>query len=80
MQFFKISNKEIKFIAERNPFKFNKYTPGTKIKIISEKQSRHMKPDFYFVLPWHFKKEILLGNKKLEKEGLSLFFHYQNSK
>ena len=50
-------NKEIKYIAERNPNKYNKYTPFFKIKIISDK-SRLMKPNYYFVLPWHFKKKF----------------------
>ena len=54
----------MKFIAERNPNKYNKFTPGSKIKIISEKKSRDMKPDYYFVLPWHFKDEILSREKK----------------
>ena len=52
--------KKIKFISDRNPQKNNLYTPGSNIKIISESQSRKMKPDYYFVLAWHFKKEILL--------------------
>ena len=32
LQYFNISNKSIKFIAERNNQKFNSFTPGTKIK------------------------------------------------
>ena len=64
LQYFGLNNKKIKFISDRNPFKYNRYTPGTKIKIISERESRSMKPDFYFVLPWHFKKEILKREKK----------------
>ena len=63
LQYFGLSNKEISFIAERNPKKYNLYTPGTKIKIISEKDSRAMKPDYYLVLPWHFKKEIIEREK-----------------
>jgi len=66
LQYFNIG-QYIDFIADRNPLKYNKFTPGTKIKIISEKLSREKKPDFYFVLPWHFKKEIL----KREKYTLS---------
>ena len=64
LQYFGLSNKEISYIAERNPKKYNLYTPGTKIKIISEKDSRAMKPDYYLVLPWHFKNEIIKREKK----------------
>ena len=56
LQYYKINNKTIKFIAERNKIKFNCFTPGSKIKIISEEESRKQKPDYYLVLPWHFKK------------------------
>ena len=36
LQYFNFNNKQIPFIADRNPAKYNKFTPGTKIKIISE--------------------------------------------
>ena len=36
LQYFNINQKYIKFIADRNPIKYNHYTPGNKIKIISE--------------------------------------------
>ncbi len=69
LQYFNISNKSIKFIAERNNQKFNSFTPGTKIKIISEKNSRRMFPEYYLVLPWHFKKEILMREKQIRSKG-----------
>jgi len=74
LQYFKIKKKHIKFIADRNPKKFNHYTPGTKIKIISEKESRKKTPNFYFVLPWHFKKEILNREKNIIKKGCKFIF------
>ena len=48
LQYFNINKDYIKFIADRNPKKYNHYTPGTKIKIISEKRSRKLLPDYYF--------------------------------
>ena len=74
IQFYGLSDKEIPFIAERNKQKFNCYTPGSKIKIISESRSRYLKPDYYVVLPWHFKKEILLREKKIRKKGTKFIF------
>ena len=74
LQYFNINNKEIDYVAERNPNKYNLYTPGTNIKIISEKKSRKLKPDYYLVLPWHFKNEILLREKKTMKSGTKLIF------
>ena len=59
---------------QRNEQKFNNFTPGTKIKIISEKISRKIKPDYYLVLPWHFKNEILNREKKIRKKGTKFIF------
>lgn len=74
LQYLDISTKKIPFIAERNPLKFNKYTPGNYIKIISEKESRKKKPNYYLVLPWHFKNEILKREMKIRKLGTKFIF------
>jgi hypothetical protein len=72
--YFGINQKHIKYISDRNPNKFNHYTPGTKIKIISEKKSRKLAPDYYLVLPWHFKKEILKRETKIRSKGCKFIF------
>jgi len=74
LQFFGINNLHIRYIADRNPKKNNHFTPGTKIKIITEKLSRKLKPDYYFVLPWHFKNEILEREYKIISKGTKFIF------
>lgn len=74
LQFFGINNKLIKYISDRNLEKNGKLTPGTKIKIISEEESRNLMPDHYLVLPWHFRKEILLRERKLLKKKTYFIF------
>ena len=74
LQYFSIDNKIIDYVAERNNNKFNLYTPGTNIKIISEELSRFYKPDYYLVLPWHFKKEILSRESLMIKKGTKFIF------
>ena len=74
LQFYNLNKKQIPLIADRNSKKNNCYTPGTKIKIISEEMSRSLKPDYYLVLPWHFKKEILLRERKIMKSGTRFIF------
>ena len=74
LQFYNINNKVVNYIADRNPLKWNSFTPGTKIKIISESQSRKIKPHFYLVLPWHFKNEILIREKNVRKKGTKFIF------
>ena len=74
LQYFGISSDKIGYIADRNPQKVNLYTPGTKIKIVSELFSRMRKPNYYLVLPWHFKKEIILREKRAIKNGSKFIF------
>ncbi len=74
LQFSKIDSKLIKYIGEVNKFKFNKYTPGSNIKIISEKQLKKFKPDYLLVLPWHFKDHILKREHQYLKNGGKFIF------
>ena len=74
LQFYGIENKDINYIADRNPLKYSLFTPGTKMKIISESHSRKLKPDYYLVLPWHFKKEILVREREIRKKGTKFIF------
>jgi SAM-dependent methyltransferase len=74
LQFYNIDNKDVSYIADRNPLKYNLFTPGTKIKIISENNSRKLRPNYYLVLPWHFKKEILSREKIAKKNGTKFIF------
>ena len=74
LQFYNIDNKDVSYIADRNPLKYNLFTPGTKIKIISENNSRKLRPEYYLVLPWHFKKEILLRENFIRKKGTKFIF------
>ena len=54
--------------------KWNRKMPGSNIPIISEKTSRSKNPDFYLVLPWHFKKEFIQREKKFLINGGKLIF------
>ena len=64
----------IKYVVERNKQKIGASTIGSNIKIISEKMSKKLKLDYYLVLPWHFKKEIVSREKEYIKKGDSLIF------
>ena len=74
------TNRELLWILEHP----TTYTAGVsfnkkeiidkKIKIISETLSRFYRPDYYLVLPWHFKKEILLREKEIRRKGTKFIF------
>ncbi|BCY18528.1 methyltransferase [Leptolinea sp. HRD-7] len=74
LQYCGISKEQLPFIAEVNTDKFGCFTPGTLIPIISEKEAREMKPDFFFVLPWHFRKGIIEREKAFLENGGKLVF------
>ena len=78
LQYYNLDKKKIKFISDRNPRKTNLYTPGSNIRIISEAESRKLNPDYYLVLAWHFKKEILLREKMIRKMGTKFIFPLPN--
>lgn len=74
LQFCGLTQKHIPYIAEVNPDKFGSYTPGTHIPIISEAQAKEMKPDYFLVLPWHFKNNILEREKDYLENGGKFIF------
>lgn len=64
----------IDYAAERNPDKYGARTVGTDIPIISEADSRAMKPDYYLVLPWHFKTEFIERERSILESGTKMIF------
>jgi hypothetical protein len=74
LQFCGLTENEIPFIAEINEEKFGSYTPGTKIPIISEKEAKDMNPDYFLVLPWHFKDNILAREEEYISKGGKFIF------
>ena len=74
LQLFGIGNDLIDAAAERNEWKYGHRTPGTNIPIISEQESRELNPDYYLVLPWHFKEEFIKREKEFIKNGGKLIF------
>ncbi len=61
------------YAAERSAEKYGATTING-VQIISEKESREMKPDYYLVGPYHFKDEILAREKEYLANGGKLIF------
>ena len=74
LQYCNIKNKNMKYICDVNKDKDGCYTPGTKIKIISEEKAKQLNPDYFFVLPWHFRNFILNKENKTIKSGTKFIF------
>lgn len=74
LQYCNIDRSLLPFIGEVNEDKFSRFTPGTKIPIISEKEVLAMIPDYLLVLPWHFKEFIIEKEIEYLKKGGQLVF------
>jgi NDP-4-keto-2,6-dideoxyhexose 3-C-methyltransferase len=70
LQYFGIDETLLPKIAEINPDKFGKFTPGSNIEILSEHEARKKGITTFLVLPWHFKRHFMAGNF----EGCKLIF------
>ncbi len=76
LQFCGFTSADIPAIADVNPDKFGCFTPGTHIPIVSEQEARAMRPDFFLVLPWHFKSGILDREKDFLLGGGKMIFPF----
>jgi hypothetical protein len=74
LQFCDIDNSIVEYASERNPDKFGARTLGTNIPIVSEAESRSMLPDYYLVLPWHFKTEFIEREREMLDKGVGFIF------
>lgn len=74
LQWCGIDHSVIAYAADRNPEKFGARTIGTDIPIISEEESRAMNPDYYLVLPWHFREEFVRREAETLARGTKFIF------
>ncbi|HVV53610.1 MAG TPA: class I SAM-dependent methyltransferase [Polyangia bacterium] len=74
LQWCGVDSRLVDVAAERNPDKYGARTLGTDIPIVSEEESRAAKPDYYLVLPWHFREEFLQREKATMAAGVGMIF------
>jgi len=69
LQYCGLSDRELYAIGEVNEDKFGRFTPGSLIPIRPEQELLADEPDFFLVLPWHF-REFFLRKYKPKKAAL----------
>ncbi|MFV0607074.1 MAG: class I SAM-dependent methyltransferase [Niabella sp.] len=74
LQYCEITQDLVPYVAEVNEQKFGAFTPGTNIPIISEAEAKKLNPDYYLVLPWHFRNTILEREKEYRQQGGKFIF------
>ncbi len=55
--------------SERDPHKVGKLFPGTSIPIVSEEQSRSLKPDYYLMLPYSYQQQLIDREREFVARG-----------
>ena len=76
LQFCGIGPELVSCIAEVNEDKFGAFTPGTGIPIVSEAEARAMEPDYFLVLPWHFREGIVRREAQYLANGGRMIFPF----
>lgn len=74
LQFCGFGSSDLEAIVDVNPRKVGCVTPGTHIPIISEEEGSRRKPDYYLVLPWHFRDFILRKEAAYLSHGGKMIF------
>jgi C-methyltransferase C-terminal domain/Putative zinc binding domain/Methyltransferase domain len=74
LQWYGINRVIVDCAADRNSQKVGSKTLGTDIPIVSEEESRQARPDYYLVLPWHFKGEFLVRERATIFAGTKMIF------
>jgi NDP-4-keto-2,6-dideoxyhexose 3-C-methyltransferase len=74
LQYCGLTSVDLPAIAEKYSLKFGRVTPGSRIPIISEAEARNLAPDYFLVLPWYYRHEILEREARFVERGASLVF------
>ncbi len=64
-----IGKQYLEYAVEKAPLKIGKYTPGMHIPVIDEADVIDSPPDYYLLLAWNFKDELLEKNDAFRKAG-----------
>jgi len=74
LQYCGLSAAEIPCIADVNSDKLGCVTPGTWIPIVSEVDAKAANPDYFLVLPWHFRENLVAREQEFLHRGGKLIF------
>lgn len=74
LQYCGLSAAEIPCIADVNSDKFGCVTPGSWIPIVSEADAKAADPDYFLVLPWHFRDNLVAREQEFLDHGGRMIF------
>ncbi|MCY9787287.1 class I SAM-dependent methyltransferase [Nocardiopsis sp. EMB25] len=74
LQYCGITERELPCVGEVSPEKAGRFTPGTRIPIVSEEEAKAMRPDQLLVLPWIYRKGFVERERDFLASGGRLVF------
>ena len=74
LQFCGLTAEDLTCIADVNPDKHGCVTPGTNIPIVSEAEAHAQNPDYFLVMPWHFRTNLVAREAEFLKRGGKMIF------
>ncbi len=74
LQYFGLDHRHLRLAADRNSDKWGLWTVVTEIPIVSEEASRAARPDYYLVLPWHFRETFVARERAFLDSGGGMIF------
>lgn len=78
LQYAGVTKEFVQAAADRDPRKVGRVTPGTRIPVLSEGESRGLEPDVYLTVLGHFKEELLGREQQHLRRGGRVVFVLPN--
>jgi NDP-4-keto-2,6-dideoxyhexose 3-C-methyltransferase len=74
LQYCGLTERDLPCIGEVSPEKAGRFTPGTKIPIVSEEEAKQREPDQLLVLPWIYRDGFIEREQRFLADGGKLVF------
>ncbi|MGQ0663103.1 MAG: class I SAM-dependent methyltransferase [Pseudomonadota bacterium] len=69
LSFLELGPADIDYIADRNPLKQGRLTPGTHIEVVAPDRLLADRPDYLLILAWNFAEEIVAQQAEYRRRG-----------
>lgn len=69
LNYCQIGTNLLDYAVEKAPLKVGLYTPGMHIPVIDETEAMKNRPDYFLLLAWNFKEELLQKNQAYRDQG-----------
>ena len=69
LNYCKIGRDILDYASDTTPLKQGKFIPGVRLPVVSPQLARTKPPDYYLLLAWNFKEEILEKEKEFLDKG-----------